>query len=129
MTPPHNDSPFSADIRHVLSNLTTMKIFDPDNGEYGRIIFAILSKLGIPTMDSFLGPQYGTTDEMLVTTDLDECQKYFSNLTTLVPPTTPISVTDPDQFIGPHPGENYINEIEPVAPKLHSGEKLPSENT
>eukprot|EP00978_Attheya_sp_CCMP212_P022003 scaffold64990_cov50-Attheya_sp.AAC.2 len=41
MTPPHNDSPFSADIRHVLSHTTTMNIFDPDNGEYGRITFAI----------------------------------------------------------------------------------------
>eukprot|EP00978_Attheya_sp_CCMP212_P019471 scaffold54555_cov69-Attheya_sp.AAC.3 len=30
MTPPHNDSPFSADIRHVLSHPITMNIFDPD---------------------------------------------------------------------------------------------------
>eukprot|EP00978_Attheya_sp_CCMP212_P001439 scaffold3002_cov64-Attheya_sp.AAC.12 len=115
-----------------------MKIFNPDDGEYSRITFAILSELGISNMDSFLDPQYWNTDEM-VTTDLDECQKYFPTPTTLVHPTTPISVTDPDQFIGPHPGENYINKIEPVAhyinviepvvTDLHSGEKLPCEIT
>eukprot|EP00978_Attheya_sp_CCMP212_P004368 scaffold9510_cov58-Attheya_sp.AAC.8 len=78
-------------------------------------------------MDSVLDPQYWNPDSM-VTADLAKCQQYFSHPTTLVPPTTPISVTDPDQFIGPHPGENYKNEIEPVAPKLHSGEKLPCMN-
>eukprot|EP00978_Attheya_sp_CCMP212_P028466 scaffold98336_cov51-Attheya_sp.AAC.1 len=35
MSPPLNDSPFAADIRHVLSHQTIMNIFDPDNGEYG----------------------------------------------------------------------------------------------
>eukprot|EP00978_Attheya_sp_CCMP212_P019690 scaffold55403_cov44-Attheya_sp.AAC.2 len=106
-----------------------MKIFVPDNGEYGRITFAILSELGISNMDSFLDPHYWNTDDEMSTTDLDDYQKHFSDSTTLVPPTTPISVTDPDQFISPHPGENYINEIEPVAPEPHSGEKLPCENT
>eukprot|EP00978_Attheya_sp_CCMP212_P045431 scaffold346318_cov28-Attheya_sp.AAC.1 len=30
MFPPLNDSPFAADLRHVLSHQTTMNIFDPD---------------------------------------------------------------------------------------------------
>eukprot|EP00978_Attheya_sp_CCMP212_P044632 scaffold316796_cov71-Attheya_sp.AAC.2 len=67
MTPPHNDSPFSADIRHVPSHATTMNIFDPANGEYGRITFAILSELGIFNMGSFLDPQYWNADEMFKT--------------------------------------------------------------
>eukprot|EP00978_Attheya_sp_CCMP212_P041409 scaffold237211_cov45-Attheya_sp.AAC.1 len=48
MSPPRNDSPFAADIiRHVLSHQTTMNIFDPDNGEYGKITFDILSEIVI----------------------------------------------------------------------------------
>eukprot|EP00978_Attheya_sp_CCMP212_P020126 scaffold57232_cov34-Attheya_sp.AAC.1 len=62
--------------------------------------------------------------------DLDECQKYFSvPNTTLVSPTTPLSATDPDQFISPNPGGNYINENETVVTEPRSGEKLPCVNT
>jgi hypothetical protein len=64
MTPPNNDSPFSRDIRHVLSHQTTMNIFDPDNGEYGKITFDILSELGIFDMDSFLNPHYWDAEEL-----------------------------------------------------------------
>ena len=64
MTPPHNDSPFSTNIRHVLSHRTTMNIFAPDNGEYGKITFAILSELGIFNMESFLNPQYWSAEEL-----------------------------------------------------------------
>eukprot|EP00978_Attheya_sp_CCMP212_P036906 scaffold170718_cov37-Attheya_sp.AAC.1 len=64
MSPPRNDSPFAADIRHVLSHQTTMNIFDPDNGEYGKITFDILSEIAIFDMESFLNPQYWNADEM-----------------------------------------------------------------
>eukprot|EP00978_Attheya_sp_CCMP212_P019688 scaffold55400_cov35-Attheya_sp.AAC.1 len=65
MSPPRNDSPFAADIRHhVLSHQTTMNIFDPDNGEYGNITFDILSEISIFDMESFLNPQYWNADEM-----------------------------------------------------------------
>eukprot|EP00978_Attheya_sp_CCMP212_P042667 scaffold263988_cov46-Attheya_sp.AAC.1 len=50
--------------------------------------------------------------------NLDECQKYFSVPTPLVSPTPFLSVTDPDQFIAPNPGENPRNEktmTEPIA--------------
>eukprot|EP00978_Attheya_sp_CCMP212_P023560 scaffold72495_cov63-Attheya_sp.AAC.1 len=53
--------------------------------------------------------------------NLDECQKYFSVPTPLVSPTPSLSVTDPDQFIDPNPGENFINEktTEPAVTKHH----------
>eukprot|EP00978_Attheya_sp_CCMP212_P021618 scaffold63452_cov26-Attheya_sp.AAC.1 len=65
MTPPNNESPFSANIRHVLSHQTTMNILDPDNGEYGKITFDILSELGIFNMESFLNPHYWDAEELL----------------------------------------------------------------
>eukprot|EP00978_Attheya_sp_CCMP212_P019506 scaffold54812_cov58-Attheya_sp.AAC.1 len=64
MSPPCNNSPFAADIRHALSHQTTMNIFDPDNGEYGKITFDILSEIAIFDMESFLNPQYWNADEM-----------------------------------------------------------------
>eukprot|EP00978_Attheya_sp_CCMP212_P036133 scaffold161874_cov28-Attheya_sp.AAC.1 len=64
MSPPCKKSPFAADIRHVLSHQTTMNIFDPDNGEYGKITFDILSEIAIFDMESFLDPQYWNADEM-----------------------------------------------------------------
>eukprot|EP00978_Attheya_sp_CCMP212_P038789 scaffold195860_cov34-Attheya_sp.AAC.1 len=64
MSPPLNDSPFAADLRHVLSHQTTMNIFDPANGEYGKITFDILSEIAIFDMESFLNPQYWNADEM-----------------------------------------------------------------
>eukprot|EP00978_Attheya_sp_CCMP212_P046572 scaffold399795_cov28-Attheya_sp.AAC.1 len=42
-----------------------MNIFDPANGEYGKITFDILSKIAIFDMESFLNPQYWNADEML----------------------------------------------------------------
>jgi len=64
MAPPNNESPFSANIRHVLSHQTTMNIVDPDNGEYGKITFDILSELGIFNMESFLNPHYWDAEEL-----------------------------------------------------------------
>eukprot|EP00978_Attheya_sp_CCMP212_P012058 scaffold29934_cov32-Attheya_sp.AAC.1 len=64
MSPPRNDSLFAADIRHVLSHQTTMNIFDPDNGQYGKITFDLLSEIAIFDMESFLNPQYWNADEM-----------------------------------------------------------------
>jgi hypothetical protein len=41
-----------------------MNIFDPDNGEYGKITFDILSELGIFNMESFLNPHYWDAEEL-----------------------------------------------------------------